>query len=146
VSTLEAKCSACGQTMKVIPGVGAFAKAEVVGGFCPTCTDGLFLDVGGAVLTLRRDVDGSLFPLGKITITPGAVDALSHSYQHVFGFLTRHVRGDWGENGRHDQLELTDDERRRGWEATDDSGKINKSNVLRRPPAFEQATTTILLP
>jgi hypothetical protein len=32
--------------------------------------------------------------------------------------------------GHFEQIELTDDERRRGWEATDDSGKINKSNVL----------------
>ena len=42
----------------------------------------------------------------------------------------RHARGDWGKHGRFDQIELTDDERRRGWEATDDSGKINKCNVL----------------
>jgi hypothetical protein len=45
-------------------------------------------------------------------------------------FLRRHVRGDWGAFGDCDRIELTDDERRRGWEATDDGAKINKSNLF----------------
>src|SRR5262249_25703653 len=40
--------------------------------------------------------------------------------------------GDWGDNGHFDQSELTADERRRGREATDDPGKINKCNLLSR--------------
>ena len=73
-----------------------------------------------------------LFPLGKVTITGGAVEALAEAGQHAATFLARHARGDWGENGHFDLIELTENEHRRGWEATDDSGKINKSNVLNR--------------
>lgn len=65
-------------------------------------------------------------------ITGGAVAVLAAAGQHAAAFLARHVRGDWGENGDFDHIHLTHDERRRGWEATDDSGKINKSNVLAR--------------
>jgi hypothetical protein len=65
-----------------------------------------------------------------VTITGGAVEALADAGQHAASFLARHARGDWGETGHFDQIELTADERRRGWEATDDPGKINKSNVL----------------
>jgi hypothetical protein len=57
---------------------------------------------------------------------------LANAAEHAATFLVRHAQGDWGECGDFEQIELTDDERRRGWEATDDSGKINKSNVLCR--------------
>ena len=67
-----------------------------------------------------------------MTITGGAVRALASVGEHAAIYLARHARGDWGENGHFDQIELTADERGRGWEATDDSGKINKSNVLNR--------------
>jgi hypothetical protein len=60
----------------------------------------------------------------------GAVDALGEIAQHAAEFLGRHARGDWGEFGRCDDIELTANERLRGWEATDDSAKINKSNLL----------------
>jgi hypothetical protein len=70
--------------------------------------------------------------LGKITVTPGAVAALAESAEHAVTFLSRHVKGDWGAFGDCDMVELTDDERRRGWEATDDGAKINKSNLLNR--------------
>jgi hypothetical protein len=60
------------------------------------------------------------------------VAALANAGQHAALFLARHVRGDWGEYGRCDEIQLTVEERRRGWEATDDSGKLNKSNLLNR--------------
>ena len=71
------------------------------------------------------------FPLGvKITITARAVEALGEASQHAVEFLVPHARGDWGAFGRCDHIELTADELQRGWEATDDSAKINKSNLL----------------
>jgi hypothetical protein len=82
------------------------------------------------VLTLRRELPGSRFPLGKITITRGAVEVLAEASQHAVEFLARHIQGDWGAFGQCDQIELTADEQRRGWEATDDTGKINKFNLL----------------
>jgi hypothetical protein len=107
-----------------------FVGAKVVGSLCPACTDQRFLGEGGAVLMLRRELQGARFDLGKITITAKAVAALAEASQHAVEFLVRHVRGDWGEGGYCDEIQLTLDEERRGWEATDDSAKINKSNLL----------------
>jgi hypothetical protein len=107
-----------------------FGQAELVAPRCEHCTDQRFLANGGAILALRAEPNGARFRLGKVTLTPGAVEALGEASQHAAEFLARHVRGDWGALGHFDQVALTADERRRGWEATDDSGKINKSNVL----------------
>ncbi len=38
----------------------------------------------------------SLFPLGRIVATPGALEALRKSGQTPADFLCRHSRGDWG--------------------------------------------------
>jgi hypothetical protein len=139
---LEAKCSACGRPVGV-SAAGPFAGAEVVGALCPACTDGFFMDAGGVVLTLHRDVEGSLFPLGKVAVTPGAVAALGRAGQHAFDFLVPHARGDWGAMGRCEQIELTDEERCRGWEATDDTGKINKSNLLKGKDSIMSEYATV---
>lgn len=37
------------------------------------------------------------FPLGQVVATPGALDALQESGQTPAFFLSKHVRGDWGE-------------------------------------------------
>jgi hypothetical protein len=94
------------------------------------------------MLRLRQEPENALFPLGKVTITDGAVAALADAGQHAAAFLARHARGDWGETGQFDQIELTEDERRRGWEATHDPGKINKSNVLNRRDRVMSEYTT----
>ena len=39
----------------------------------------------------------SLFPLGQIVATPGALEALEKAQQTPMEFLARHVRGDWGD-------------------------------------------------
>lgn len=128
---VKGKCSACGVAVQLtIPEL--LAGAGLAAPLCAACTDLQFLDGGGAILQLRQAWEGARFSLGKVTITGGAVTALSDADEHAAAFLARHVRGDWGENGHFDQIELTEDERQRGWEATEDSGKINKSNVLCR--------------
>ena len=38
-----------------------------------------------------------LFPLGQVVATPGALEALELAGQTPLEFLTRHVRGDWGD-------------------------------------------------
>jgi hypothetical protein len=96
----------------------------------PACTDQQFLNHGGAILALRRELEGARFPLGKVTITGGAVEALADASQRAVESLARHVRGDWGAVGHCDPTELTADEQRRGCETTNDSAKINKSNLL----------------
>jgi hypothetical protein len=124
-------CSACGMPLEADV-ADPFAGAELAAPLCPDCMACQFLDGGGAILMLQRELEGARFPLGRVTITGGAVAALADAGEHAATFLGRHVRGDWGENGHFDRIQLTDDECRRGWEATDDSGKINKSNVLGR--------------
>ena len=37
------------------------------------------------------------FNLGQLVATPGALEALQESGQSPADFLSRHVRGDWGE-------------------------------------------------
>ena len=44
------------------------------------------------------------FNLGQILATPGALEALEESGQSVQFFLSRHVRGDWGEVDDEDKL------------------------------------------
>jgi hypothetical protein len=131
MARVDVKCSACGAPLE-LDLAGPFAEAGIVGALCPGCRDCRFLDGGGAILELRREPEGARFPLGKVTITGGAVGALSDAGEHAASFLARHVRGDWGENGCCDEIQLTADERRRGWEATDDPGKINKWSLLTR--------------
>jgi hypothetical protein len=139
---VKGKCSACGMPLEVDV-AQPLAGAELAAPLCPACTDCRFLDGGGAILKLQRELDGACFPLGGVTITGGAVAALADAGQHAATFLARHVRGDWGENGHFDHIELTEDEQRRGWEATEDSGKINKSNVLAgRDSVMSEYTTS----
>ena len=130
MTRVQGKCSACGLPLMVSV-AQPFARAVVAAALCSDCTDQQFLDEGGVLLTLRRQLEGARFSLGnKITITAGAVEALGETAQHAVEFLLRHARGDWGEFGHCDHIELTADEQERGWEATDDSAKINKSNLL----------------
>ena len=46
-----------------------------------------------------------LFRLGQIVATPGALVALEKAGQTPMEFLTRHVRGDWGELCEEDRKE-----------------------------------------
>ncbi len=96
----------------------------------------------GTILTLHRDLEGARFSLGKVTVTAGALAALAEASQHVAEFLLRHVRGDWGEYGHCDAIVMITDEERRGWEATDEDGKINKSNLLNRRDRIMSAYRT----
>jgi hypothetical protein len=44
----------------------------------------------------------ALFELGKVVATPGALEALGRSAQRPDEFLTKHVRGEWGDIDEHD--------------------------------------------
>jgi hypothetical protein len=46
-----------------------------------------------------------LFPLGQISATPGALQALQQAGQSPQEFLERHVNGDWGEVSEDDKKE-----------------------------------------
>jgi hypothetical protein len=46
-----------------------------------------------------------LFDLGQLVATPGALAALEKSGETPMEFLSRHVRGDWGELPEEDKTE-----------------------------------------
>jgi hypothetical protein len=56
------------------------------------------------------------FSLGQILATPGALETLEDSDQSPGDFLTRHMRGDWGE--------LCEDDRQLNDEAIKDGSRI----------------------
>ena len=45
------------------------------------------------------------FLLGQVVSTPGAIDALARAGQEPWGFIGRHVAGDWGEFDEEDRCE-----------------------------------------
>ncbi len=47
----------------------------------------------------------SLFPLGQVVATPGALEALGEAGQTPWALLQRHQAGDWGEVPPEDQQE-----------------------------------------
>ena len=47
--------------------------------------------------TTMTTLDPRLFNPGQTVATPGALAALAESAQHPGDFLSRHLRGDWGE-------------------------------------------------
>ena len=46
-----------------------------------------------------------LFTLGQLVATPGALAALAKAGQTPLDFLSRHVRGDWGDLDKDDTIE-----------------------------------------
>jgi hypothetical protein len=46
-----------------------------------------------------------LFDLGQLVATPGALAALEKTGQNAMEFLSRHVRGDWGDLPEEDKAE-----------------------------------------
>ena len=46
-----------------------------------------------------------LFPAGRIVATPGALALLEHANQSPLEFLSRHLRGDWGDLSQEDKTE-----------------------------------------
>lgn len=50
-------------------------------------------------------MSGSLFPLGQIVATPGALAAFEASGEEPLAFLLRHAQGDWGIVDEHDRQE-----------------------------------------
>lgn len=46
-----------------------------------------------------------LFDLGQLVATPGALAALGKTGQNATEFLSRHVRGDWGDLPKEDKDE-----------------------------------------
>ena len=52
---------------------------------------------------MQRTTKQPLFDLGQLVATPGALAALEKTGQKAMEFLSRHVRGDWGELPEEDE-------------------------------------------
>lgn len=85
-----------------------------------------------------------LFKLGRLLMTPGAVEALQASGQSPWAFLTRHMTGDWGDVDAEDKW-LND-------EAAQDGSRILSAYMTTRGERVwviteaDRSATTILLP
>ncbi len=64
------KCSACGAPLELRV-AEVFAEAEVIGALCPACRNRRSRASGGCVLTLREELEGARFALGKISVVCG---------------------------------------------------------------------------
>jgi len=85
-----------------------------------------------------------LFRLGQLYATPGALDALKQSGQSVLGFLSRHLRGDWGEVCKED-WELNDQALVEGTRLLS-AYKTSKNDRLWVITEADRSATTLLLP
>jgi hypothetical protein len=126
---MQTRCASCGATVTVELPAG-LEDVTVIGVTCERCADQQVEERGGVVLALTQTPETGLFPLGKITVTGGAVEALAESGQHAAEFLARHVRGDWGSCGRADEVRVTDEEVRAGPLVTENDAKMNKVAML----------------
>ena len=84
------------------------------------------------------------FGLGKLVITPAALEALNESDEDAMFFITRHANGDWGVVGAEDQ--------RRNDEAVRDGDRILSAYILLSDvriwiiTELDRSVTTVLLP
>ncbi len=90
----EGRCSVCGRHM--IVEVQDDDDLGYVTGVCHQCGERETLEGGGASFHMKQPIPGAMFNPGRIAITPAAVAVLDEAEQHVFEFLQRFVRGDWG--------------------------------------------------
>ena len=125
----KGKCSACGAALKLAV-TEPFAAATSPRPDVPSApTSSLLLAVRRS-LSCDTNSMGNWFPLRKVTITGGAVAALVGGRRARRYLLDPPCSRELGRLGQCDEIQFDADEQRRGWEATDDSGKINKSNLI----------------
>lgn len=90
------------------------------------------------------------FSLGQLLSTPGALEAMAESGQTPMEFLSRHARGDWGE-------ELCDEDKRLNDQSLVDGSRILSAYKTRKGVKIwiiteaaddngHRAATTALLP
>ena len=86
----------------------------------------------------------TLFSLGQVVATPGALRALEESEQSAGEFLNRHVSGDWGE--------LDEEDRKENEFSLKEGFRILSSYRLKRGTKIwviteaDRSATTLLLP
>ena len=66
-----------------------------------------------------------LFNPGQVVMTPGAEDVLNEDGIRPGWLVQRHITGDYGKFGLHEDVVLTEREMQRGALETADDGKLN---------------------
>lgn len=84
------------------------------------------------------------FPLGRLVATPGALAALEKNRQGPLEFLSRHVRGDWGDVDEDDKKSNDADVKRGGRLLS--AYKLNDGTRIWFITEADRSYTTILLP
>ena len=85
-----------------------------------------------------------LFPAGQVVATPGALTVLEQANKTAFEFLSRHLRGDWGD--------LCDDDRVENELSLKEGFRLMSSYVVTNNEKLwiiteaDRSTTTLLLP
>src|SRR5215468_9786597 len=68
------------------------------------CREGEF-QIQTQEIAMQQTERKPLFDLGQLVATPGALAALEKTGQNAMEFLSRHVRGDWGDLPKEDKDE-----------------------------------------
>ena len=95
-------------------------------------------------MTPNEPLRRPLFPLGRIVVTPGALETLSRSGELPTPYLARHVTGDWGE--------LCDEDREANEEALRigarllSSYRTTRGDVLWAITEADRSSTCLLTP
>jgi len=85
-----------------------------------------------------------LFHLGQLVATPGALAALEKTGQNAMEFLSRHVRGDWGELPEEDRAE-NQLSMEKGFRLLS-SYRTSANDKIRVITEADRSVTTLLLP
>lgn len=85
-----------------------------------------------------------LFPAGQILATPGALAMLEQANKTPLEFLSRHLRGDWGDLCQADKAE-NELSLKHGYRLMS-SYRIDESQTLWVITEADRSATTILLP
>ena len=85
-----------------------------------------------------------LFPVGQIVATPGALALLEQTNRSPLEFLSRHLRGDWGDLSHEDQTE-NELSLKHGYRLMS-SYPISQTDKLWIITEADRSVTTLLLP
>jgi len=85
-----------------------------------------------------------LFPAGQIVATPGALALLEQANKSPLEFLSRHLRGDWGNLGPEDKTE-NELSLKNGFRLLS-SYRVSETETLWLITEADRSLTTILLP
>jgi len=85
-----------------------------------------------------------LFPAGQIVATPGALALLEQANKSPLEFLSRHLRGDWGDLCQEDKAE-NELSLKHGYRLMS-SYRINDTEILWVITEADRSATTMLLP